>query len=311
MFDFMPEQASHWAAQVDAINSFITNTAIFFTVLLTGLAILFAIKYRRKSENQKTAFITHNSALEILWTVIPTIIIIFTFYYGFVTYKEMRTPPVNALEINVDAYSWRWQFQHPNGKTDINDLVVPVGRPVRLIMTSHDVLHSLFIPAMRVKEDVRGEVYSYTWFHPIKLGTFPIFCAEYCGLLHSKMIAYLRVVTEEEYQDYILERHDETVDLPPAELGMRVYAQQGCRDCHSIDGSSGIGPALQGIFAEGSERIMDDNTLVKVDENYVRESILNPKAKIVKGYNPIMPSYEGQLTEKELAGIISYLKTIE
>lgn len=317
MFDYMPEQASHWAASVDWVNNFITNTAIICTVLITGTMIFFALRYRRHTANQQTAFITHNLPLETVWTAIPTVIVIFTFYYGYASYHEMRTPPANPLEINVEASSWKWEFEYSNGKKVGNVLTVPLGRAVRLIMTAkkEDVLHSLFIPAMRVKEDIRPGSYSYLWFLPTKLGEFHLFCAEYCGTNHSAMIGKVNVVSEEQYQDFVNDRSSgEVVELTPAELGLELFSNKnmqrtkGCYSCHSIDGTPGVGPSLKGLFASKTKEL-EDGTKVEVDENYVRESIVNPRAKIVKGFSPIMQSFEGS-TDKEIAALIAYLKTL-
>ncbi len=309
MFDYMPEQGSHWAREVDWINGFITDVSVISTVSITLVALYFAYKYRRRSPDQEGTPITHNVTLETVWTVIPAVIAGFTFYLGLNSYREMRTPPANALEINVDAHSWRWEFEHPNGKKDTDKLVVPIGGPVRLIMTSHDVLHSFFIPAMRVKEDVRGNVYSYLWFTPVRLGTYPVFCAEYCGFDHSGMMASLEVVTPEAYQDYIADRGP-AVELSPQEVGKEAFAKKACNACHTIDGTKGQGPTLKGIFQSGT-RTLEDGSQATVDENYVRESLLNPQAKIVQGFTGVvMPSFQGQLSEKELSGIIAYLKSL-
>lgn len=310
MFDYMPVQASSWAANVDWINNFITNGSVLCTVLICGTMLYFAVKYRRRSPEQSTPYITHNASLETVWTLIPTIGVIYIFYFGFSTYREMRTPPANALEIMVDAYSWRWDFQYPNGKKTTNELYVPVGRPVRFVMTSHDVLHSFFVPAMRVKEDVRGGVYSYLWFTPIMTGTFPIFCAEYCGTQHSAMRATLHVVSEEEYLDYTLDRGPEP-ELPPQELGKKIFTNKACTACHSIDGTTVVGPSLKGLFSGSKDRQFEDGTTGVIDENYVQESILYPDTKIVKGFaDKKMSSFKDQLTETELKNLIAYLKTL-
>ncbi|HMO16908.1 MAG TPA: cytochrome c oxidase subunit II [Oligoflexia bacterium] len=305
LFDYMPEQASSWAADVDFINNFITIVSVFCIVGITLVMLYFAWKYRRKSENQQVAYITHNVTLETLWTVIPTLVVIFTFYYGFIVYYEMRTPPVGAMEINVQGYSWGWDFQYANGKRTSGDLVVPVGEPVKLVMTSRDVIHSFFIPAMRVKEDVYQGNYSYLWFNPTKMGEYHIFCTEYCGTGHSQMGRKLKVVSKEEFQDFLNDRN--AVELSPLELGAKLYKEKACITCHSLDGSRLVGPSFQGLFDKKSHE-MESGLKVDVDENYVRESILNPAAKIVKGYPNAMPAFEGQLSEDEIAGLIAFLK---
>ncbi len=304
----MPEQAATWAADVDWLNDLITNLSVFFTVVITGAMIYLGVKYREKKKDQDVAYITHNAVLETVWTVIPSVIVVVIFVYGLFSYQEMRTPPSNGIEINVDAYSWRWDFTYPNGKKSTNTLVVPIGQTVRLIMTSHDVIHSFFIPAMRVKEDVYQGNYSYLWFEPSLLGEFHIFCTEYCGLQHSKMTGKVRVVTQEEYEDYIQDRKDGP-KLPPAEAGKLLYTEKTCNTCHSLDGSKILGPTFKGLFAS-KERKFTDGSTGTVDENYVRESILHPQAKIVEGYPPVMPSFEGQLSQEDVSNLIAYLKTL-
>jgi cytochrome c oxidase subunit 2 len=303
----MPQQASSWAWSVDWINNFITYVAAFCTVAITGAMLHFAYKYRRKGPNDKTEYITHDSTLETVWTVVPTIVCIFVGFCGFFVYKDMRTPPANPIEIQVTGQKWYWTYKYPNGKTADNDMVVPVNQPVRLIMKSRDVNHSFFIPAMRVKEDVIGSDYHYLWFLPTETGNFHIFCAEYCGKSHSKMTGTLRVVSASEYEDFINDRKKE--ELPPDELGKKLYASKACITCHSLDGSKVLGPSFKGLF--GREEELTDGQKIKVDESYLRESILYSNKKIVKGFQPVMPSYEGQLKDEEIDGLIAYIKTIQ
>jgi cytochrome c oxidase subunit 2 len=221
----------------------------------------------------------------------------------------MRTPPANAMEVEVTGWRWAWEFRYPNGKKT-SELTVPIGKPVRLIMTSKDVLHSFFVPQMRVKEDVIKGRYSYLWFTPTRLGDAPVFCAEYCGTLHSKMLSVIHVVSQEEFEDFLVDRSQgEKVELPPAESGAKLFAQKGCVACHSTGANRLVGPGLKGLFAK-TEHEMADGTKLAVDENYIRESILNPNAKIVKSFTPIMQSFEGQLTDEELSHLIAYLKTL-
>lgn len=306
LFDYMPEAASEWAERVDWINNFITSVSVFCILSITAVMVIFAIKYRRTSDNQETAYITHNGALETVWTVIPSVVSIFVFYYGFTVYRDMRTAPASAIEITVQAFQWGWNFQYSTGKTSSSDVVVPVNQPVRFVMRSKDVNHSFFIPAMRVKEDVLGSMYTFIWFTPTKLGEYPIFCAEYCGLSHFNMRATLRVVSMEEYNDFINDRREK--ELTPAEMGAAKFTEKACNSCHSLDGSPLVGPTLKGIFNREEE--LADGTKITVDENYLRESILNPQAKIVKGFAPAMPAFEGQLSEDELQNLITYLKTL-
>ncbi len=305
--DWMPEEASTWASQVDFVNNFITYVSAFCTIGITAVMLFFAYKYRRRSDNDQTAYITHNSTIEIVWTVIPTIICVFVFAAGFVIYKDMREPPANAIEINVTGRQWSWSYTYPNGKTADQDLVVPVNQPVKLIMKSNDVNHSFFIPALRVKEDVIASTYHYLWFTATKTGDFHIFCAEYCGKAHSGMTGTLRVVSQPQYEDFVNDRKAE--ELPPEELGKKLYAQKACVTCHSLDGSTLVGPTFKGLFGKTEE--LADGTSVTVDENYLRNSILYPNKQVVKGFAPAMPSFEGQIKDNELDGLIAYIKSVK
>lgn len=306
IFDFMPEGATDWAEKVDWINNWISVVSAFCTVAITGVMIYFGIKYRDKGDGKATSTVSHNSTIETVWTVIPTVVVLYIFSYSFIVYKDMRDVPSNAMEVEVTGRKWVWEFKYSNGKKS-SDLVVPIGKPVRLIMTSQDVLHSFFIPALRVKEDVRGGSYSYMWFNPNKTGEFHIFCAEYCGTKHSGMTTKLKVVSNEEFQDFFNDRN--AVELTPVELGKQLFAQKGCTGCHSLGSDRLVGPGLKGLF-QAKERACADGTTVAVDENYVKTSILNSSAKIVAGYAPAMPAFEGQLNEEELSALIAYLKTL-
>jgi cytochrome c oxidase subunit 2 len=310
LFDYMPAQGAEWAIKIDWINNWISIVSVLCTVAIVGVMLYFGIKYRRKTDNDVTSNISHNTTIEVVWTVIPTLVCIYVFAYGFFIYKDMREPPANAMEVQVVGWKWAWQFTYPNGKKS-NELTVPIGKPVRLIMTSKDVIHSFFLPTMRVKEDVYKGNYSYLWFTPTKLGTSHVFCAEYCGTLHSKMTTSLHVVSEQEFQDFLIDRTEgEKVELSPAEAGKLVFEKTACNSCHSLGEQRLIGPGLGGLLAGNKKREFEDGTDLISDENYVRESILNSKAKIVKGFAPVMPPYEGQLSDEEIAQLIAYLKTL-
>lgn len=313
MFDYMPTQASTWAAKIDWLNTLITDISVFCTLAITGAMLYFAFKYRRRSADQKSAFITHNATLETVWTVIPTLICLYIFYYGFNYYHEMRNPPANPIEISVSGKKWLWTFTQPNGKTSPKDLVVPVNRPIKLILKSQDVLHSMFLPAMRVKEDANALYYTYLWFEPTTTGEFPIFCAEYCGDGHSEMRGSLKVVSEAEYQDYLNDRSSGPA-LPPEEVGKQVHDKYQCATCHSLDGTPRVGPTWKGLWGK-KEAVIEDGAekQIEVDENYIRESILNPAKKVVKGFGPPTPmsSYQGQVSDDQINGVIAFLKTLK
>lgn len=308
---WVPEVASNLASKVDAVIWFITVISLIFFILISIFLIYFAIKYRRKQENEETPYITGNYLLETVWTIIPSILLVVIFVYGFVVYKEMRTPPKDALEINVMGKQWLWQFKYNNGKTTLNELYVPEGRPVKLVMISDDVLHSLFVPAFRVKQDLVGGMYTYLWFTPTKTGTYDLFCTEYCGTGHSAMLGKVIVMNPEEYEKWEKGEKEEKVvaEISPVELGKQLFTQRGCNACHSIDGSPLVGPSFKGVF--GRKQTLQDGQEITVDENYTRESLSEPQAKIVKGFQPVMPSFKGMLSDEEISAIIAYLKTLK
>jgi len=305
--DWMPTEGSAWAAQVDWINGFITSVSAFSTIAITATMLWFAYRYRRRPGHEQTAYITHNSTVETVWTVIPTLICVFVFAAGFAVYRDMRNPPANALEINVTGRQWSWSYVYPNGKTADKDLVVPIGQPVKLILKSTDVNHSFFVPAMRVKEDLVASAYHYLWFTPTTLGESHIFCAEYCGKSHSAMTGTLKVVPAAEYEDFINDRKVE--DLPPEELGKKLYTLKACATCHSLDGTTLVGPTFKGLFGK-TENIVGGTTAL-VDENYLRESIVYSNKKIVQGFPPAMPAFEGQIKDNEVDGLIAFIKSLK
>jgi cytochrome c oxidase subunit 2 len=222
----------------------------------------------------------------------------------------MRTPPQDSLEITVIGRQWLWQFKYNSGRTTLNELYVPEGRPVKLVMRSEDVLHSFYVPAFRVKQDLVGGMYTDLWFTAIKIGTYQIFCAEYCGTGHSAMLGKVIVMNPQEYQKWERGEEEKAVaSLPPAETGKQLYTQRGCNACHSVDGSKLVGPSWKGIY--GHEVELQDGTKVIADENYLRESILEPQAQMVKGYTPVMPSFKGVISENEVSDIIAYIKTLK
>ncbi|MEQ9618009.1 MAG: cytochrome c oxidase subunit II [Deltaproteobacteria bacterium] len=309
---WIPEVASNLATKVDGVLWVITLMSLVFFVLITVLLVYFAIKYRRRREDEETPYITGNEPLEIIWTVIPSILLILLFIYGFVVFKDMKTPPEDALEVSVLGKQWLWTFEYYNGKKTLNELYVQQNRPVRMVMRADDVLHSFFVPAFRVKQDLVPGRYTQLWFTPTKIGTFDIFCAEYCGTGHSAMLGKVIVLSPEAYG--IWEKGIEVDDggavagLPPAELGEKIYKEKGCNACHSIDGTTLVGPTFKGIW--GREEEMQDGSTVTVDENYIRESILEPQTQVVKGYQPVMPSFKGILSDDDITALIAYMKTL-
>ncbi|KRT66755.1 MAG: cytochrome C oxidase subunit II, transmembrane region, cytochrome c oxidase subunit II [Candidatus Dadabacteria bacterium CSP1-2] len=308
--NWVPEVASNLASKVDAVIWFITVISLVFFILISIFLVYFAIRYRRRQENEETPYITGSHVLETIWTIIPSILLIVIFVYGFVVYKDMRTPPEDSLEVTVIGRQWLWQFKYNNGKTTLNELYIPEGRPIKLVMTSEDVLHSFFVPAFRVKQDLVGGMYTYLWFTPTKTGTYELYCTEYCGTGHSTMLGKVIVMSPQEYEKWEKGEEEKAVaSLPPAELGKQLYTQRGCNACHSIDGSSLVGPTWKGLY--GHEVVLQDGTKVTADENYIREAILEPQAKMVKGFGPVMPSFKGVISDDEISDLIAYIKTLK
>jgi cytochrome c oxidase subunit II len=282
--------------------------SFFFFFAIAGVVVYFTIRYRHRPGHKSEPSAAHNDVLEITWTVIPTIICVFLFLYGWREYIHMATPPQRAVEIQVVARKWAWQFTHQNGVQDSN-LHVPVNTPVRLVMTSQDVLHSFFAPVLRVKQDIIPRRYTFVWFEATKPGTYRLYCAEYCGTDHSQMKVNVVVHDPGGYERYLADAQERMQNLPPVELGKIAYEKKGCAGCHSLDGSPKVGPTFKGVF--GTEITLKDGAKVVADENYLRESILNSQAKARPGYPPSMPSFEGQLKEKELTGLVEFIKSLK
>lgn len=300
---FMPEQASAGASEVDNLTLFLVGMGTFFTVLIALMVIVFAIRYRRKAGNPVGSNFENSAFLEITWTVIPLLIALFSFGWGVKVFFRLYRPPANAIEYQVTGKQWMWKIQHPTGQREINQLHVPIGVSIKLTMTSEDVIHSFFVPAFRVKADVLPGRYTTLWFKATEKGTYHLFCTEYCGAEHSKMIGQVVVMDREEYQAWLA---GGATGVSMAAAGEQLFTQLACSTCHKAD-ATGRGPVLVGVF--GSQvRLANGSTLI-ADENYLRESILNPMARVVYGYQPVMPTYQGQLSEEGLLQLISYLKT--
>jgi cytochrome c oxidase subunit 2 len=309
---WLPRQASTTAAGVDHLFYAVTAIAIFFFVLITVVLFYFVWKYRARPGHVAQASAVHNQKLEITWTVIPMSIVVWIFWEGFTEFMNLQMAPENAYEVQVLGQKWKWLFTYPNGVVDDN-LHVPPDEAVRLVMTSQDVIHSLYVPDFRIKRDVVPGRYEREWFHALEPGEYQIFCAEYCGTSHAAMLAKVIVHrTRPEFEKWLEDAGNFLDKLPPEKLwegGQKLYNQRGCKQCHSIDGVSGIGPSFKGIW--GHKQPLKDGAEVLVEENYIRESLLNPQAKIVAGYEPVMPTYQGRLKDKEITAIIEYLKTLK
>jgi cytochrome c oxidase subunit 2 len=247
--------------------------------------------------------VSHNTMLEVTWSVIPTMLVIMIFWWGVKTYMNLIVVPRGAIEMQVSARKWMWSFEYPSGKRDSAVLHVPLNTPVKLIMSSDDVIHSFFVPDFRVKQDVVPGRYTTLWFQATQLGEHQVFCTEYCGTGHSDMWAKVIVDTPEEYQKYVTAN----VDVEPtAKVGAELFEKNACVTCHTTDGSPKIGPTFKGLFGR-TEALTDGSTLT-VDENYIRESIVDPTAKVVKGFQPVMPPFKGVLTDNQIKALIAFIK---
>jgi len=328
-FPLFPEQASTLARDVDLLYGFMVAVSLFFAVLIAVLVIGFAIKYRRKSEDEVGADIHGSIALELFWTIIPFGIALVMFGWGAKVYLDIARPPDNAMEIFVVGKQWMWKIQHMEGRREINQLHVPIGKPVKLTITSEDVLHSFYIPAFRVKMDAVPGRYTQLWFEATKPGSYHLFCAEYCGTEHSKMIGQVVAMEPAAYQEWLVASTvapvvpgsaaaaapaaggdaagDEVAPEAMAKAGENLFVQKGCLACHmSVPGS--LGPDLAGLM--GKERKFQDGSTAIADDKYLRDSILNPLAHVLEGYQPVMPTFQGQLSEQELMQLIQYIKSL-
>ncbi len=307
--NFTPAAGTEVAVKWDNLYGFLLISSLIGCLILIGGMIYFVVKYKRKTDHDVTPYISHNTALEFLWSFIPLVIFLAIFGWGWWLYHDMRKMPSNGLEIHINAKQWAWESVYKSGAKTGNLVVAPINTDVKLIMTSEDVIHSFFVPAFRIKQDVVPGRYSALWFRADKLGEFHIFCAEYCGTEHSGMMATMKIVSQADY-DAWLEEESKVGSLPLVKRGEKLFSAKACIGCHSVaDASRKVGPALWHKF--GTEENFEDGSKLIVDENYVRESILMPKAKIVAGYPAVMPSFQGQLSEVELTALIEYVKSLK
>ncbi|HES58067.1 MAG TPA: cytochrome c oxidase subunit II [Firmicutes bacterium] len=304
---WMPPRSSTVAESVDSAFYFIYWISVFFFVGIVAAMVLFVIRYRAKSGRKRKKAPHHNLALELTWTIIPLILVIAIFWWNFKTFANLENPPRGAYEINVTAQKWKWLFTYANGYVT-EELHVPAGMPVKLVLRSEDVIHSFYVPDFRIKKDVVPGRFNKVWFEAPEPGEHWILCAEYCGTSHSDMLARLIVHDPQSFEDWLAHADDMYLEMPMAESGQAMFERYGCVQCHSVDGTAGTGPTLKDVF--NHEQAMTDGTTVLVDEDYIRESIVDPEAKVVAGYQPVMPTFQGKIKEEQIAWIIAYLKTI-
>ena len=296
---------------MDGLFDFLLWISVISLIGIASAMILFCVRYRAKSRaanEPAESQLDHSNTLEVTWSVIPLFIVIGVFVVGFKQYVDLRTAPRAAYEVHATGQRWKWGFEYPEGLSH-PELHVPINRNVRIMIQSVDVLHSLFIPEFRVKMDAVPGRYTELWFKATQEGTFPVYCAEYCGTAHSDMLARVVVHSPEGFQAWVAEEIRKIESMPLVELGALTYNQSGCGTCHSLDGTAKVGPTFQGLFGR-QEKLVGLGTM-NVDENYLRESILEPQAKIVEGFPPSMPTFKGQLSDRRISGLVEYIKTIK
>jgi cytochrome c oxidase subunit 2 len=308
---FLAERVGRLAEEVDGVFLFIFLVGLFFFIITQGALIYFAIRYRRRKgeEEAATPYITGNRTLEIVWVVVPSLLLLAIFIYGYLVFRDIRTPPPGAAEINVTARQWLFVFKYPDGRQTVNEVRTPVGKPVRFLMTSADVIHGFYLPEFRVKQDILPGRYTDLWVQPVKTGRYDIYCTQYCGTGHSTMRAVMIVMNEQEYREWSAGKEEKGENEPLWEKGKELAEKSGCMACHSADGSGKIGPTWKGLF--GSTVTFTDGTSGRADEQYVRDYIFTPNVKIIKGYQPVMPSYKGMLKDDEITAVIAYIKTLK
>ncbi|MDX1958203.1 MAG: cytochrome c oxidase subunit II [Leptospiraceae bacterium] len=333
----MPVQGTKTAGDVDDLYTFLVISSLISFILVMGGIVYFLVKYKRKTNDDRVSQISHNSMLEFLWSFIPFVIFMFVFWWGMVIYNDMRDFPEDTEEIQVIGSQWQWLIKYKNGITittkdpdkgakfqetsfpngtvykrqlETPIMVVPINKHVKIVMTAKDVLHSFFIPAFRIKQDAVPGKYSYVAFKSNKLGDYQVFCTEYCGLEHSNMPALIRVVSLADYEKWLADNKPKAGSGGLAEKGSELYKNAGCIACHSIDGKAIVGPSWKGLY--GAKREFEAGAAITADENYIKESILNSQAKIVKGYaGRNMPNYAGQLEDEDINALIDYIKTLK
>ncbi|CAM2066112.1 cytochrome c oxidase subunit II [Sulfidibacter corallicola] len=306
----MISDATEVAARVDLVQIFIFLMMAFWFIACNAVLVYFMLRYRRKGPDDEVSDIKGSHMLEVVWTVIPIILVFIIFYVGANVWKDLRTPPEDAYEISVTAQKWSWSFKYDHGAIKGGDLFVPQGVPVKLNMISNDVIHSFFVPEFRVKEDVVPSMYTNVWFQAEHAGVYNIFCTEYCGKDHSHMLGKVHVLDPDTWEHWVnTGLMPGEKQLTPVEAGEALFVERGCKGCHSIDGTKLVGPSVLDLM--GREEILEGGERVTVDDNYIMDSIKYPDRQIVAGYpKGQMPSFDGQLTNEDISNIITYLKTI-
>lgn len=305
---WLPSQSSTMAGEVDALFHFILYASTVFFAIVVFSVIFFGLRYRRRGKTGLTTGKDHNLLLEITWTAIPTVLILIVFFWGFKGYMKQVVAPSHSIEVKVTGQKWFWTFDYPEGANAVNELVVPVSQPVKLLMSSADVIHSFFVPVFRIKMDALPNRYTISWFEATREGEYDLYCTEFCGKGHSEMVGKVKVVSDSAYAAWLEASTVLGEGLTLEEYGEQLYTAKACVTCHTLDGSELEGPSFLGRY--GGEVLMSDGSRVPMDENYMRESILNPKAKIAEGYQPVMPTFQGVLKNRQVDALIAYIKKL-
>ena len=320
---FLPEQASDYARRVDHLHFFVIITTMLAATGVFATALFFFVKYRRRSDTDPTPAVHPRLVHEVFFVAVPLSLFLLWFAIGFPQFVELQRPPQGAMDVYVQGKKWMWKFAYPGGPSSLDSLRVPAGRPVRLLITSRDVIHSFYVPALRVKQDALPGRYTQTWFTAERPGRYEIFCAEYCGLGHSAMLGELVVMPAAEFDDWVAQQRRGlalAVDAAPVpgdgvrpgssltEEGRRIAAEQGCLKCHTLDGTRHIGPTWADLYGK-TERLQGGKTVV-ADEGYLTKSMMDPSADIVAGYQNVMPTFQGKLSPPEIAAIVEFIKSL-
>ena len=300
-----PEQASTFAWQVDALYAYLIVISVAFSIPIVAAIFAFGIKYREREKFATPEEMHGSMVLEVTWSIIPFVVSMTIFLGGAIIYFQQYTPPDDAMQVYVVGKQWMWKMQHETGQREINELHVPVGRRVKLTMTTEDVLHNFDVPAFRTKADVVPGRYTYLWFEATKPGKYHLYCAEYCGLNHSGMIGSIIVMEQRDFDNWL---SGNVSGQTPVEAGKDLFENKlGCASCHS-GGQAARGAKLENIF--NTQIALVGGEKVTADDNYIRNSILNPASQVVEGYQPIMPTFKGQVTEEQLNSLVAYIKSL-